>query len=493
MITDEMGSNSSKSRTPKALISAKIMIRDELCVYRVSKLKFAFTVMSLLNALFLIFILFPLLALPKNIIVEIYRAVIAHLAKFGIPSLHALVFKASPLLSAIFFLYIFFSSDRIRLTSKEMFLAIHPVSLADILVSRVIFRSFFYSILFSAYLIVFYAGTYISGYLLSPILAYVILLMTVLSFEMLIEFGNLLNSCSSLFRFIWLVLATLSVYDCFKGTLTISYLIYLPVVSILNCYTNMNVLPAFIEFFAIFAVFYAVSNIANPDLEEISASRKVSASREAKRVARITPLTKSLIELERSFLVYMVVASLISLIAVLLFGGEIAARLAPYWARMILFYSLFFAIMFVEGFAAMEASSLWFYRVSCSERSYVISSMTGGVILTAGTILPVAILVYPVIGISSFCMLAAAMLIPPYFTLVTTYLCSKTKMKVTRMLNAKKELGDVRALSFLFELPIMFLYSFAIIFLPVLSAVFVVSPILLLPLIERVARGVEVQ
>ena len=89
MITDEMGSNTSKSRTPKTLISAKIMIKDELCVYRVSKLKFVFTVMSLLNAFFLIFILFPLLALPKNLIVEIYRAVIAHLAKFGIPSLHA--------------------------------------------------------------------------------------------------------------------------------------------------------------------------------------------------------------------------------------------------------------------------------------------------------------------------------------------------------------------------------------------------------------------
>ncbi len=469
----------------KAITAAKMLIKDYFCSYRTNKSKFVFQMLVYLNFVFLL----PILILPREFVVQIYRALISIVSTFmGVSTLHALVFRMSPVLSTLVFLYLFLASDTLKLTDREHFLAIHPVSLFDILLARTIYQTFVLLGIMIAYAFLFYLGTYVAGYSFSPALAYFVLVISMVTFGILVETGKFLNYLK--LRWLWLILAFLSILDYFRGNLTVSLVVYFPIISILNCYTNLNVFPALIEFFAVLAVFYAVSNAVNPDLEEVGVARRKEKSEKSFKI--ISPLRKSLIEFERTVMVYSALMLVAAVLVAFAFGKLIATHLSIYWAKMAYFYAILLVSSVVEGISAQEASFLWFYRVASKERSYVLASVTKGVLVTLSLVLPLAVLVYPVLGFQSLSILALFMLIPPYYTFVATYLCSKTKMKVTKLLNVKKELEDVRFILLIFELPIIIFFSFMLFIIPKLSFIVASAPLLLIPVLERSARSVEI-
>ncbi len=464
----------------RVLTAIKVLTKDFFCIYRTSVVRFLFQLAFLLNFVFLL----PLLMLPKDFVLKLYYAFVRSLSLMGIHSLHGLVFFASPVLSALLFLYLFYSSDSINLTHREFFLAIHPISLTEILFSRAVFQAIMFLLFLSSYVIIFYIGTYIAGYSFSFVLAYIVLIVTMITFQLLVETGKLAN-----FKPLWLLLSALSVFDFFRKTLTVSYVVYIPLVSVLNCYTNLNIFPAFAEFFAVAGVFYFVSKRASPDLEVVSVEKRTE--RTERSLKEITPLSKSLIEFERVFFRYVAVLILASVILVAFFGREIAG-LDGFNARILLLYAIFFLSSLVEGLSAQEASLLWFYRVACREKDYVIASLVKGEIAIVSLMLPVAIVAYPAMGMQSFGILALSTIVPPYYTFVSTYLASKTKMKVTRLLRTKRELEDVRLILMLLELPVIVILSIVVFLLPAFAFAFALVPLLSIPLLERCARSVEV-
>ncbi len=468
-----------------ALKASKILIKNYFCTYRTNKLRFVFQILMYLNFL----AVFPLMFIPKKLLVEMYQETVPVLLRYaGVSSLHSLVYKFSPILAFFMFLYLAMSSDSINLSERELFFAIHPLSLFEILFARIVFQGFILMSLMIIYFAVFYLATYIAGCFLSPILAYIVLITLMLTLGMLIEAGKLLR-----LRWVWIAFSALSVLDYLSKKLTVSLLVYYPLVSILNSYTNLNVFPAFFEFLAVFAFFYFVTNRAKPEFEIVSEkTRKTKDSREVRSVVRITPFRKVLVELERMILKYALIGIIVSTIVAFRFGYIIRAYLNVYWSKMMFLYLIMFSSSIVEAAAAQEASLLWFYRVACNERAYAVSSVLRGTLIVLCIAIPYAILVSPVIGIKSISLVAVSLIIPSYYSLVTTYLSSRTKMKVTRLLHTKRELEDIRFALIMFEILILVLLAAVLFLLPELSVIFLISVVLFIPVIERCARNVEV-
>lgn len=342
----------------KFLGVARVLIVNQLKAYRVHRHLIVLDLLILLG-----FAPFFLLLIDNKLVVEMYRMVTSLIP----------LEELKRYLSAVISALIFLDAARMRgkvITFKEHHsIFLYPVSVRDFLFGRILSEIFTFLKFSIPFLLMFYSLTYISGSLLSALLAYSLLLLGLAYLSAVSSALRLLGLKNAL-----IALSLLSILDILTGKITASFLFYVVVDAIYSCYTSPNLLPFSVAFITSFTLLAVVSGKVQVDVEVLH--QLLRSNVRSEYVEGI--LTKSILELKRTKLIYT------PILAVFTFsiGKLIASYLPNPFPSFVLIYVVLPIASVMEYYAMQEAAVLWLYRVSNSvsefARSIVLKTFLSG-------------------------------------------------------------------------------------------------------------------
>ncbi|ADC65390.1 hypothetical protein Ferp_1236 [Ferroglobus placidus DSM 10642] len=457
----------------KFLSVARVLIVNQIKAYRVHKYLLVVDLLILLT-----FVPSMFLPFDKGVIVEVYKLVTSFV------SLEELKRILSSITSALIFVGAARTQGRIIVFKEQYPVFLYPVSVRDFLLGRIVSEVFIFLKFSIPIFLPFYLLTYISGNLLSAILAYSLLFFGLAYISAVSSALKLLGLRSAL-----IVLSLLSLIDLFTGRMTASLLFYVVVDAIHSCYTSLNLLPFALAFIFSFSLLVVVSGRVRVDVEIFHYLPKSNVRSE--RVEGI--LTKTLLELRRTKLIYAPLFAIFTFAA----GKFIASSTSFKFPGFFVVYFALFVVSIMEFYALQEASVLWFYRINNSVGEFAKITLLKTFLSGMLVMLPVYAFFFPFVN--SFGIVIPLVSLVASLSVVCSLLAVKisSKMRVSVKFVGMQEsraMAESAAIFYFFLiLLVVSLFAAVLVFFGQFSFVTLLFPLFGLKILEKYAEEVDLR